>query len=310
MFSLLVTLVLLSLTSPSSVLSRETQRESPNNVKPESRRSPVEQRDVASSETRPVEDVVPLVVGSSIIVPDTHSATLERQQYEDVVYSTLFAQLESDKTLSDENPSRSYRQPLDREWFPKYASVTSNVGWLKQKFSLFIWFNEGTDLETVHFDSGSERGGVTNSEQAVLRQSLDLFLSSCSSESLLSTSNGTSNATSNDIIRLGKYGVFQVGIVTNKSGTVLLKLFSLYMETFQSVRRTHGKLHVMELNEARYNQVRPLVAEKLGANSNELITPIKKCDHNHGSSGSAWGGLCTSMLFACFCVHAALRSLF
>ncbi|XP_062498810.1 uncharacterized protein LOC134176151 [Corticium candelabrum] len=302
MFSLLVTLVLLSLTSPSSVLSRETQRESPNNVKPESRRSPVEQRDVASSETRPVEDVVPLVVGSSIIVPDTHNATLERQQYEDVVYSTLFAQLESDKTLSDEDPSTSYRLQLDREWFPRYANVTSNVGWLEQKFSLFNWFNEGTDLETVDFHSDSERGGVTNSEQAVIRQSLDLLLSSCSSESLLSMSNG--------IIRLGKYGVFQVGIVTNKSGTVLLKLFSFYMETFPSVTRTHGKLHVMELNETRYNQVRPLVAEKLGTNSNELITPIKKCDHNHGSSGSAWGGLCTSMLFACFCVHAALRSLF
>ena len=85
----------------------------------------------------------------------TKASTLQRQQYEDAVYSTLLAQLASDK-------KQGHKDPL--EWYKNYTEVTSNVGWVVEGSTSFAKFDQQADkvnLSTVVLESLRQSGKLT-----------------------------------------------------------------------------------------------------------------------------------------------------
>ena len=265
MFSLVLTLLLLlSVSLPDAVRAREIERQPLG--RPGSQPGRIPERLGAPA---PGQDVVPLVVGSSIIVPDK---TLERQQYQDAVYSTLLAQLASDKKLGHKNPT---------QWYSNYKDVTGHLGWTIETFDTFSKYQQRAskvDLSTVVSETLNSSGKLTATELAAVEKSTAALRQSVN-RSPLSVFNNRS--------KLGKSGIFQVAVVSNDGGVLRLKFGSYYYAStveessvlfFPWSARSltvYARVQVLELNEEVYNQLRSVVAQKLEKYRNLMIKPIK-----------------------------------
>ena len=205
--------------------------------------------------------VVPLVVGRCILVPI--STDITRRQYQDVVDSTLLAQLAADKQLLDNKTAAS-------EWHNVYIR-TANLYWVTFRSVSISKSGQGATtanlaelvIENMENSDALARAEVTSIEETLtaLRQ--------------------PSNASPNSMfIARSEQGIFQVALVSYSiiNGKILLRVGTYHYSPGLFFSWTSSS-NVFEydklvLNEGIVKKLRAAATEELGNKVNELVKEI------------------------------------
>ena len=230
--------------------------------------SPNGKRILSAPTTSGIESIGSVDAGS--VISFLPQVSLQHQQ--DVLYSTLLAQLAANKAVD--------RFTDSSEWYTCYLSVLENLGWTVLEISfLHVDFTQRkirmdeVSLSQMELElSGSELSAVDNSLEILGEASED------SEETLVfDQSSSTENA-----------GNFQLSVASStQSENVSLVLAAFYFQAKTVMQpkflfashvskdvNFYAGVHRLVLNESIYANARQAVIDKLGTNIDSLIVPL------------------------------------
>jgi len=198
------------------------------------------------------------------------AAEVKGQIREDVLNSTLLAQLAANKAFSDPNKLV--------EWQKKFAEVLANLGWIVEA-SEFQNFNSEHDLvevESVIIDilTATFGSGI-----------VPIVIKTLGAIKGLAGTDGKIKAFESNSTSVSK-GVFQLGIATQKDDVVALQLGSFIISSKNKIKRIlfvkiekdntsmDYNSQKLTLAQGNYTKVREAIIEKLGKKTEDYIAAI------------------------------------
>ncbi|KAI0325092.1 hypothetical protein GY45DRAFT_289891 [Cubamyces sp. BRFM 1775] len=199
-------------------------------------------------------------------------SNLVGQMKDDVINSTLLAQLASDKKY----PGRPMNRM--REWYDSYRDVLAQVGWTLQSFNMSEVGNSNSYGSVDKLVLQLAAAYLTGGELALFTKMINALKDSKNSSAvkIFDSKAGYFNDAS-----------FQVGVASNSGGNAMFKIgtyqynssdriTSVLFFTFGSSRVSFfAGNQTMVLNENVYAQVRQAVLDKLGKNAVDLVLGIE-----------------------------------
>ncbi|KAI0654663.1 hypothetical protein C8Q70DRAFT_512006 [Cubamyces menziesii] len=202
----------------------------------------------------------------------SYVANLTGEMKNDVINSTLLAQLASDKKY----PGR----PMNRmkEWYDNYRTVLAQVGWTVQAFNMSEIGNSNSYGSVDKLVLQLAAAYLTGGELALFQKMIT---------ALTESKNG--NAVKIFDSKAGYFNdaSFQVGVASNSGGNAMFKIGTyqynssdritsvLFFKFGSSKVSFFAGNQTMVLNENVYAQVRAAVLEKLGVNAKTLVLGIE-----------------------------------
>ncbi|KAH9902482.1 hypothetical protein C8Q73DRAFT_831465 [Cubamyces lactineus] len=202
----------------------------------------------------------------------SYVANLVGQMKDDVINSTLLAQLASDKKY----PGR----PMNRmkEWYDSYRDVLAQVGWTVQQFRMTEVGNSNSYGSVDKLVLELAAAYLTGGELVLFQKMISALKDSKNSSAvkLFDSKAGYFNDAS-----------FQVGVASNSGGNAMFKIGTYQYNSSDRITSvlffTFGSSKVsffagnqtMVLNENVYAQVRQAVLDKLGKNAVDLVKGIE-----------------------------------
>jgi hypothetical protein len=194
-------------------------------------------------------------------------AGVSGQNREDVLNSTLLAQLSADKTCDRDS------KPLD--WYQQYTKVLSTLGWTLQgaNFSDYSSSTATFSMDKAVLEIAG--AALTGDEAAVLAATVDALGKLPTTDGRLQLFN---HSASN-----GKEGNFQICVCTETNGAVAMKTMAFYFTSSQTnttvlfFNYTAASTELQKsvqgatLNSGVYGQVRDAVLDKLGKNAQTFV---------------------------------------
>ncbi|KAI0654664.1 hypothetical protein C8Q70DRAFT_1058255 [Cubamyces menziesii] len=196
----------------------------------------------------------------------SYVANLIGQMKEDVINSTLLAQLASDKKY----PGR----PMNRmkEWYDNYGTVLAQVGWTVQAFNMSEIGNSNSYGSVDKLVLQLAASYLTGGELALFQRTITALTESKNVSAIQAFDrNARGSISSND-------AAFQVGVAFNSGGNAMFKIGTyqynssdeitsvLFFKFGSSKVLFFADNQTMVLNENVYAQVRQAVLDKLGVN--------------------------------------------
>lgn len=207
------------------------------------------------------------VVGGSII---SFVEGVDSQSTQDVVNSTLLAQLAADKKVD------RYKQQMD--WYNFYIDVISKLGWQRERPEFNPFHPEGNpfSLEDVLTEIG---GSLLNSEgEAILKKTIQTIKSLEQGNQNVRLFETSSHSQQNSN--------FQIGIVNSPGGAVSMDMMAfsvsstvnipdLWGGSFSSADTTFNVAKLrLRLNQGLYASVRNSVISKLGSRTYDSVKDL------------------------------------
>ena len=197
---------------------------------------------------------------------------LSGQNKEDVLYSTLLAQLAANK--------KYHRETQHNEWYKRYMEVLENVGWVAQrlKFDQYKSRQGSFEISEVVIELLTSLVGDDNPHMiSVVKKTLKALQKPSSDAIKLFGSNSSS----------AKSGNFQIVPCTlDKSGQVTVGFIGCYFEASEVDRRFlfftyhDSKIKLCKsadrftLNEKVYEEVRDIVRKKIGDKAKRFLVDV------------------------------------
>ncbi|RFM26923.1 hypothetical protein [Deminuibacter soli] len=190
---------------------------------------------------------------------------------EDVLNSTLLAQLAANKAYSD---------PADLvKWQKKFAEVLKNLGWIVEgtEFQTFSSAHDLVEVEQVIVDILTASFGAAIIP--IITKTLDAIKG-------LANTDGKIKAFERNTTAVSK-GVFQLGVATQKNDLVALQLGSFIISTENKITRIlffkiEKDRSTLDYNSQKatlvadnYAKVRETIKEKLGEKTQDYIAGIE-----------------------------------
>ncbi|KAI0325093.1 hypothetical protein GY45DRAFT_1375024 [Cubamyces sp. BRFM 1775] len=191
-----------------------------------------------------------------------YAGNLDRQTKEDIINSTLFAQLASDKRY----PGR----PMDRmmEWHESYKDVLTQIGWVAQGFNMMEVgdANQYGSVDKLVLHLGAEY--LTGGELALFTTMIKALAQPQNDTAAKLFDNSTSSYDNS--------ASFRVGVASNMASTPILKIGTYQYSSPEKITSalffTFGSSRVsffagnqsMVFNKEVYAELRDPVLQKLG----------------------------------------------
>lgn len=221
------------------------------------------QATVAAAKTEPSA----AVVDGSLI---SFVANLPLQSQQDVLNSTLLAQLAANKQFD--------REKQTVEWYKFYRNVLENLGWVVQEFSFLKYHPSGNSFTVDQAVIKILEAIATGAEVAVVAATIGALKAlGADSGPMVLWNSATSSVSA---------GNFQIGVANLSGGVVMLKIGAFYFTTTQTTDSFlwfsysssqmdlyHGG-QPMNLNELVYAQVRQAVIDKLGDRATTFVADL------------------------------------
>ena len=190
------------------------------------------------------------------------------QNREDVLNSTLLAQMAADKKFSRET------QVMD--WYAFYQEVLGKVGWVTQGFNWEQYTSQKTSFTMDEAVLEIAAAALTGQEEiAVVTAALEAMKSLKGGDSRLKIFDHSASS--------DKAGNFQISVCTETNGAVAMKTMAFYYDAeqqsttvlffnFSSASTTLNQaVNAQTLDSQIYAQVRQAVITKLGDNAKNFV---------------------------------------
>lgn len=229
-----------------------------------------EARNLPSSPAKLAEDgkkPAAFVDGGSVVA---FVADVSGQNREDVLNSTLLAQLAADKQFNRE------KQVMD--WYGFYTQVLGKLGWTQQGFnwSKYQASEMSFTMDKVVLDIA--KAALTGQELLVVAAALDAMSKLPEKDGKLSLFNHSASTDTE--------GNFQISVCTETNGAVAMKTMAFFYSSEQqstdvlffnfSSQSTDlsQSTNVQTLSSSVYGKVRNTVLEKLGKNAQDFVLDL------------------------------------
>lgn len=197
-------------------------------------------------------------------------AGLKSQQKEDVLNSTLLAQLAANKAFDREKDTEN--------WYKKYREVLEKVGWVISDFDFTKYKAEGTTFEISKVMLDILAAIASENAMLVTKSAIDAVKALDNGSKAFTIWDSTTHSSTN--------GNFAIAPCVNDDGNVVMGIGCSYFSTqtinsnflwfsysSSSVDLYKGTQTVV-LNEDVYSSVRKVVIEKLGDNAVNYIADL------------------------------------
>ncbi len=197
-------------------------------------------------------------------------ADVSGQNRQDVLNSTLLAQLAADKQFN--------RETNVMDWYNYYSTVLGKVGWVTQGFN---WQKYSSQEMSFTMDKAVleiAAAALTGQEELVVTAALDAMKNLPEKDGRLTLFNHSASSDTE--------GNFQISVCTETNGAVAMKTMAFYYNTeqqstdvlffnFSSNSTTLNQATVVQsLNSDVYGQVRNSVLTKLGQNAQNFVLDL------------------------------------
>lgn len=192
---------------------------------------------------------------------------VSKKHQEDVLNSTLLAQLAANKKYDREKDTE--------KWYQFYREVLENVGWVIQKFDFQKYAPSGASFEMNKVVLEILAAIATQNQLAVVLATMQALKGLSDKDNRLVVFDRQSSSSSS--------GNFQVSTVQESGGVIAMKIGAFYFTVEKNVTRflwfkfasSKSKVYKgsqgITLNEQIYSEVRKEIIEKLGSNATKYI---------------------------------------
>ena len=197
-------------------------------------------------------------------------ADVSGQNREDVLNSTLLAQLAADKANNRESDVMG--------WYATYSNVLSKLGWVSQGFN---WQKYTTQKMSFTMDEAVlevAEAALTGQEELVVAAAINALKKLPKSDGRLQLFNHSASSTTE--------GNFQISVCTETGGSVAMKTMAFTYDAQQqstqvlffafdsNSTKLNQAVVVQDLNTAVYATVRDVVLQKPGANAKTFVLDL------------------------------------
>lgn len=223
--------------------------------------------DITEVKFREFTDKSAAVVYGSLI---SFVANIGPQNKQDVLNSTLLAQLAASKQFDREN------DPIG--WYRFYTTVLENVGWVIQEFAFDKFNASGSQFSVDKVVLEIIAAILSEDEMAIAQATLEAMKALDNGDGRLVLFESTSHSL--------QQGNFQIGLATDVGGVVALKLGAFHFATTNNVTKVlffsfsdestsfHKSSQVVSLNQSIYSRVRGAVINKLGDRAKKFVLDL------------------------------------
>lgn len=207
------------------------------------------------------------VDGGSVVA---FTAGVSGQNREDVLNSTLLAQLAADKQFN--------RETKVMDWYAFYSTVLGKVGWVTQGYNWQKYTSQQMSFTMDKAVLEIAEAALTGQEELVVAAALDALSKLPQEDGRLKLFNHSASS--------DKEGNFQITACTETDGAVAMKTMAFYYNAaqqstdvlffnFSSESTTLNQSTVAQtLNAGVYAQVRAAVLTKLGKNAQDFVLDL------------------------------------
>lgn len=197
-------------------------------------------------------------------------AGVSGQNREDVLNSTLLAQLAADKQHDREKDVMA--------WYDYYSSVLGKVGWVTQGFNWQKYKSQQMSFTMDEAVLEIAEAALTGQEELVIAATLDAMRKLPKKDGRLTLFDHSASS--------DKAGNFQISVCSEENGAVAMKTMAFYFDAeeqsttvlffnFSSASTTLNQSTVAQtLNSQVYAQVRSAVLEKLGDKAKNFVLDL------------------------------------
>lgn len=225
-----------------------------------------------SSQARPALAVDPSKPQGYVDAGSTISfvANVSSQAQDDVLNSTLLAQLAANKQYDREKDTQN--------WYRSYTDTLGKVGWVIQSFSFQKYQASGSSFRVDKVVLDILAAIASQNEIAIVQQTMNALKSLSDNDNrlvLFSTQSSSQSA-----------GNFQISTANETNGQVAMKLGAFYFSSSQSSTRflwasysssnssIYQGAQTVTLNGSTYSQVRQQIIDKLGDRARQFIANL------------------------------------
>lgn len=229
-----------------------------------------EARNLAETPAAPADDSrkpSAFVDGGSVVA---FVADVSGQNREDVLNSTLLAQLAGDKQFN--------RETQVMEWYAFYTNVLGKLGWSQQGFNWKSYKSQQMSFTMDKVVLDIAKAALTGQELLVIAAALDAMSKLPEQDGKLRLFNHSASSETE--------GNFQISVCTETNGAVAMKTMAFFYNSEQqstdvlffnfSSESTDLKqsTNVQTLSSSVYGKVRNAVLEKLGKNAQDFVLEL------------------------------------
>jgi len=197
-------------------------------------------------------------------------ADVSGQNREDVLNSTLLAQLAGDKKFN--------RETQVMEWYAFYTNVLGKLGWSQQGFNWKSYKSQQMSFTMDKVVLDIAKAALTGQELLVIAAALDAMSKLPEQDGKLRLFNHSASSETE--------GNFQISVCTETNGAVAMKTMAFFYNSEQqstdvlffnfSSESTDLKqsTNVQTLSSSVYGKVRNTVLEKLGKNAQDFVLEL------------------------------------
>lgn len=228
----------------------------------------LELADLATTGMRTLGGPSGFVVNGSTI---SFVANISLQNQQDVLNSTLLAQLAATKKFDRENQTI--------EWYQFYRTVLENVGWVIQEFSFDKFNASGSQFSVDKVVLEILAAIASDDEMAIVQKTIEALKALDNGDGRLVLFESTSHSM--------QRGNFQIGIATDVGGVVAMKVGAFHFSTTNNVTKVlwfsfsdsdtsfHKSAQTVSLNQQIYSRVRGAVLTKLGDKAKDFVKDLE-----------------------------------
>lgn len=215
----------------------------------------------------PIQKPAAFVDGGSIV---SFVSGVSGQNREDVLNSTLLAQLAADKQFNREDDVMS--------WYDFYSNVLGTIGWVTQGFNWQKYTSKKASFTMDEAVLEIAEAALTGQEELVVAAALDSMRKLPKKDGRLSLFDHSASS--------DKAGNFQISVCTEDNGAVAMKTMAFYYDAseqsttvlffnFSSASTTLNQSVVAQtLNSQVYASVRSTVLTKLGDKAKTFVLDL------------------------------------
>lgn len=220
-----------------------------------------------SAMAAPIQKPKAFVDGGSVVA---FVSGVSGQNREDVLNSTLLAQLAADKKFNRES------QVMD--WYDYYSDVLSKVGWVVQGFNWQKYTSKQASFTMDEAVLDIAAAALTGQEELVIAATLEAMRKLPKKDGRLTLFDHSASS--------DKAGNFQISVCSEDNGAVAMKTMAFYYDAeqqdttvlffnFNSASTTLNQSTVAQtLNSQVYAQVRSSVLSKLGDKAKNFVLDL------------------------------------
>lgn len=198
------------------------------------------------------------------------TADVSGQNREDVLNSTLLAQLAADKANNRETDVMG--------WYAAYSNVLAKVGWVSQGFNWQKYTAKSMSFTMDEAVLEIAEAALTGQEELVVVAAIDAMKKLPKQDGRLQLFNHSASSDTE--------GNFQISVCTESGGSVAMKTMAFYYDAQQqstdvlffnfssNSTALNQSVVVQDLNTAVYATVRDAVLQKLGANAKNFVLDL------------------------------------